>query len=95
MNKWKTSQLKKLAEVLASIKNEADMLCFLRDLCTAEELIEMSDRWEVAKMIAKGMSYRDIAEKTGISTTTITRVAHWIKNGEGGYAKMLGKERLE
>jgi TrpR-related protein YerC/YecD len=89
MSNWKTPQLKKLANVLASIKYEAEMLNFLRDLCTAEELIELAGRWEVAKLIAKGISYRDIAEKTGISTTTITRVAYWIKHGEGGYKKVL------
>lgn len=89
MKPWKTAQLKNLAKVLASIKDEAEMLNFLRDLCTSEELVELAGRWEVAKMIAKGISYRDIAEKTGISTTTITRVAHWIKHGEGGYEKVL------
>ena len=91
-SKWKTLKLKKLANVLVSVKDESDMLNFLRDLCTAEELVELADRWEVAKLIVQGMSYRDIAEKTGVSTTTITRVAHWIKHGEGGYAKMLEKE---
>lgn len=90
MNSWKTPRLKNLAKVLASIKDETETLNFLRDLCTTEELVELAGRWEVAKMIAKGMPYRDIAEKTGISTTTITRVAHWIKHGEGGYKKALG-----
>lgn len=92
MKSWKTSRLKNLAKVIASIKDETEMLNFLRDLCTAEELVELADRWEVAKMIAKGVSYRDIADKTGVSTTTITRVAHWIKHGEGGYKKALGIE---
>ncbi len=89
MSNWKTSKLKKLASVLVSVKDESDMLNFLRDLCTAEELVELADRWEVAKLIAQGIPYRDIAEKTGVSTTTITRVAHWIKHGEGGYKKVL------
>ncbi|MFA4830979.1 MAG: YerC/YecD family TrpR-related protein [Patescibacteria group bacterium] len=88
---WKTPKLKNLAKTLLSIKNESNMLAFLRDLCTLEELEVISSRWEAARMIKKGSPYRKIAEKTGISTATVTRIAHWIRHGEGGYKKLLGK----
>lgn len=88
---WKTTKLKKLAQAMLSLKTEKDMLNFLRDLCTLEELEELSSRWETVKMLEKGIPYRDIAEKTGMSTTTVTRIAHWLKHGEGGYEKVLGK----
>ena len=65
------------------------MLNFLRDLCTLEELEELSARWEAAQLIAKKMPYREVAEKTGLSTTTVTRIAHWLHHGEGGYATAL------
>lgn len=65
------------------------MLNFLRDLCTPEELHELSERWDIAQMLAKGESYRSIAAKTKVSTTTITRIAGWLNNGEGGYAKAI------
>ena len=90
---WKTPKLKKLASALLSIKKEKDMLSFLRDPCTLEELEELSSRWKVAQMIAQGMPYRKIAEKTGVSTATITRIAHWLKHGEGGYEEAIQKAK--
>lgn len=89
MKNWKTKQLKKLASTFVSIKSENDMMSFLRDLCTLEELEEMSRRWEAVEMIDKGITYREISEKTGLSTTTVTRIAHWLNNGEGGYRQAL------
>jgi len=93
MKNWKTPKLKKLTKAFLSLKNEKETLNFLRDLCTLEELEEMSRRWEAVQMINKGLSYRKIAEKTGLSTTTVTRIAHWLKHGEGGYRKVLEKSR--
>lgn len=86
---WKTSKLKKLTRAFFSLKKEQDMLDFLRDLCTLEELEELSSRWEAVQMIGRGLPYREIAQKTGLSTTTVTRIAHWLKYGEGGYRKAL------
>ena len=62
---------------------------FFRDIATLEELQGFSDRWKVAQMLDKGIPYRKIAKKTGVSTATITRVAHWLNHGEGGYQLML------
>ena len=86
---WKTSKLKRLAEAFLGIDKKNDMMNFLRDLCTAEELIEMSRRWEVVELLNKNIPYRDIAKKTGVSTATITRISFWLKNGEGGYKSAL------
>jgi TrpR-related protein YerC/YecD len=91
MPTWKTAKLKKLSQTLLSIKDEKEMLAFLRDVATFEELDSLSSRWQVAQMIDKGIPYRKIAEKTGLSTATITRVAHWINHGEGGYRTALNK----
>ena len=74
-----------------SIKKEVDMQNFLRDLCTLEELDELSNRWKAAELLNKGLPYREVATKTGMSTTTVTRIAHWMKHGEGGYKKILKK----
>jgi len=93
MKSYKTPKLKRLAKAFGSIKNDADMLHFLRDLCTIEELEELSSRWEVVQLLDKDMSYRDIAGKTGVSTTTITRIAHWLNHGEGGYKAALQKTK--
>lgn len=90
---WKTPQLKKLVGAFLSLKKEDDISNFLRDLCTLEELEGMSKRWEAVHMVEKGESYRDIAQKTGLSTTTVTRIAHWLHHGEGGYKKALENEK--
>lgn len=91
MKTWKTKKLKNLADIATSFKTQAGMLNFLRDLCTLEELEEMSKRWEAVTLIEKGIPYREIAKKTGLSTTTVTRISHWLHNGEGGYAEALQK----
>ncbi len=92
MTTWKTPQLKKLTKALLSLSTEKDMLNFLRDLCTLEELEELSERWEAVRLLDKGLSYRQIAEQTGLSTTTVTRIAHWFHHGEGGYIAALKKK---
>ncbi len=86
-------RLKLLIEAVSAIKNPQDLSDFLQDLCTPAELESLADRWEVAQLIDAGENYRDIAEKTGISTTTITRVGRALKYGTGGYKKVLSKSR--
>ena len=89
MKTWKTPKLKKLAHALVRIQHEKDMLAFLRDVATIEELDSLSSRWQAAQLIHQGMPYRKIAAKTGLSTATVTRVAHWLHHGEGGYEKAI------
>lgn len=93
MSNWKTAKLQKLAKALLSVKEEKVMLNFLRDLCSLEELEELSSRWAVVLLLKEGLSYRDIAQKTGVSTTTVTRIAHWLNHGEGGYRAALADKK--
>lgn len=93
MPSWKTPKLKKLAHAFLLINTEKDMLAFLRDVATLEELDALSSRWQAVAMIESGLPYRTIAEKTGLSTTTVTRVAHWLRHGEGGYGTALKNTR--
>lgn len=81
-----------LIKSLSSIKNERDMAAFLRDLLTIAEIEEFANRLEIARLIAKGHSYQEVADQTGVSTTTVSRVAHWLFNGCGGYYKALKKK---
>lgn len=85
--------LKNLVHAFRSRKTDADMENFLRDVATLSELQSLSERLEVARLLAKGLSYRQIAKETGASTTTVTRVAHFIENGEGGYRSILNTHR--
>lgn len=89
MAKWKTIKLKRLAKTLLLLHTEKEMLSFLRDVATLEELNELSNRWDVVLRLKNEENYRDIAFRTGISTTTVTRIAHWLNHGEGGYRTAL------
>lgn len=82
-----------LVHAFRSRKTDADMENFLRDIATLSELQALSERLEVARLLAKGLSYRQIAKETGASTTTVTRVASFIENGEGGYRDLLHTHR--
>ena len=88
-NHWQSKQSKELFKAIMKLKNEKEAAKFFRDLCTLEELKEMASRWQAVKMLNNGRPYREIAQKTGLSTTTVTRVAHWLKYGEGGYKLVL------
>ena len=90
---WKTQKLRSLARALLSIKKEEEMLVFLRDVATLEELRELANRWEVAKQLDQGRSYRDIGRRLKVSTATVTRIAHWLNNGEGGYKLALSRRK--
>jgi TrpR-related protein YerC/YecD len=82
-----------LCDALLSCKSEQEIADFLRDIGTLSELQAWGERLEVAKHLAKGLSYRDIATVTGASTTTVTRVAKFIENGPGGYRRYLNVHR--
>jgi TrpR-related protein YerC/YecD len=84
---------KSLSAAMQSCKTDEEMANFLRDIATLSELQAMGERLEVAKLLAQGMSYRKVAAQTGASTTTVTRVAHFLENGEGGYRKVLNTHR--
>ena len=74
-----------------------DLKAFLIDLCTPAELRALSERWHVAQILNEGeKSYRDIQAETGVSTTTIGRVARFLRDEpHGGYRIILGrKEKL-
>ncbi|QDH70397.1 YerC/YecD family TrpR-related protein [Marilutibacter alkalisoli] len=78
-----------LAEVLAALPAPELMQAFLEDLCTPAELEAMADRWRVVPLLAQGISYREIHDQTGVSVTTIGRVARTMERGAGGYSAAL------
>jgi len=87
---WKNDPwFKALCSALKVCRTEEEVAAFLRDIGTLSELQAWSERLEVAKQLARGLSYRRVAQNTGASTTTVTRVARFIENGEGGYRKFL------
>lgn len=91
-NNWK-KELPTLCKAFLTLKTPGECKKFLRDLCTITEMRAITERFQVAIMIDKGIPYREISKETGMSTTTITRIAEWLRNGERGYSLVLKKLR--
>jgi TrpR-related protein YerC/YecD len=90
---WPTGEHEELFATIASLKNRAEVERFLRDLCTISELDAMAHRWQVARLLDEGLPYLEVAKRAHASTTTVTRVAQWLRRGEGGYALALRRRR--
>ncbi len=90
---WRTPNVEALFGAILHLETPDEAAAFFRDLCTLGELHDMSQRWAVVRMLDQGLHYVDISRSTGASTATITRIASWLKHGEGGYRAMLAKER--
>lgn len=88
----RTAHEKGLIKALAQLKTEKDAAAFIRDLMTPQEIDEFAHRLEIARLLYDGHSYVEIAETIGVSTTTVTRVAHWLYSGCGGYWKFLNEK---
>ena len=74
-----------LCKALTSLDSVEDCRNFLRDLCTPAELQALVDRWQVVELLEQGLTYRKIHDLTGVSVTTIGRVARFLTDGFGGY----------
>lgn len=74
-----------LFNAILTLKNVEECRAFFRDLCTPAELQALADRWAVVGLLQQGTSYREIYKQTGVSVTTIGRVARYLTNGNGGY----------
>lgn len=92
-NTWrKNPTFKALCAAFVRCNTVRDVANLLRDVATLSEMQALSERLEVAGLLLSGLPYREVAQKTGASTATITRVAGFLNNGEGGYRKALGKD---
>ena len=90
---WPTREHRDLFETVASLRTKEEAQRFLRDLCTRAELDAMAHRWQVAQLLDQGLPYLEVAKKAHASTTTVTRVAQWLRQGEGGYRLALQRRR--
>ena len=80
-----------LFATIAGLRTPQEVQAFLRDLCTRGELDAMAHRWQVAQLLEEGLPYLAVAQRAHASTTTVTRVAQWLRNGEGGYRLALSR----
>lgn len=90
---WESEQTKELFQAILKLKNLKECEDFFRDLMTLHEIEEMANRFQIAKMIDRGLSYLEIADKAQVSTTTVTRVGHWLHHGRGGYRLVIDRMR--
>ncbi len=91
MKKIRNEETDILFEAILSLSNIEECRNFFDDLCTRKEIIDMSQRLTVAKMLSDGEKYLEISEKTGVSSATISRVGRCIADENSGYAKVLKK----
>ena len=80
-----------LADALLVLRTRDEARRFLRDLCTLGELEALAHRWQIAQLVDSGRAYLDVAETVHTSTATVTRVAHWLRHGAGGYSLALDR----
>ena len=83
--KLKTEAVDHLFQAVLTLKDINECYTFFEDVCTVNELLSLSQRYEVAKMLRSGRTYLEIAEKTGASTATISRVNRSLNYGNDGY----------
>ncbi len=90
--KLQTNAVDQLFDAVLCLKTKEECYAFFEDLCTVNELLSLSQRFEVAAMLKKHKTYLEIAEKTGASTATISRVNRSLNYGNDGYTMIF--ERL-
>jgi TrpR-related protein YerC/YecD len=92
-HRWASPEIRELLNTILELEGSDEAERFFRDLCTLAELEAMAHRWQVAKLVDEGLPYHEVSRRTGASTTTVTRVAHWLRHGENGYRLALDRQK--
>jgi TrpR-related protein YerC/YecD len=82
-----------LYTAVAALRTAEECRAFFRDLCTPAEIQAMADRWAVVDWLIRGVPYREINRATGVSVTTISRVARCLADGNGGYSLIVRRTK--
>lgn len=90
--KIRTEVVNHLFDAILTLQDREECYTFFEDVCTVNELLSLSQRFEVAYMLREHKTYLDIAERTGASTATISRVNRSLNYGNDGYDMVF--ERL-
>lgn len=92
----RTEAVDHLFDAILTLKTKEECYTFFQDVCTINELLSLSQRYEVAKMLREKKTYLEIADKTGASTATISRVNRSLNYGCDGYDMVFSRlERNE
>lgn len=86
-------EVQQLMRAFLTLRSEEDARAFMTDLCTPREISDFAQRFAVARHLEEGDSYMSVQEKTGASSTTVSRVSKTLNDGEGGYQQVF--ERLD
>ncbi len=89
MRKITRRDIDELYAAILTLESRSEAQKFFRDLLTETEIRELAERWKTARLLDRGMPYTRIIEETGISSTTVARVARWLRRGAGGYRLVL------
>lgn len=89
--KLKTDAVNQLFDAVLTLETREECYAFFEDLCTVNELLSLSQRFEVAAMLKEQKTYLEIAEKTGASTATISRVNRSLNYGSDGYELVFNR----
>jgi len=81
--------IKNLATLLSQLDSEGDIQALLQDLCSPSELQALAERLHILPLLEQGIPYRTIAKDTGMSITTIGRVARCMREGANGYKSIM------
>jgi len=92
---WRTKDTSALFEAVLTLRTEEEAAAFFRGLCTLRELIDLSHRWAVVRLLELGHNYRQIAQDSFPTTATITRINQWLNHGAGGYRLVLDRLQRE
>ena len=88
-NNIRRTEVDHLFEAILTLKDKEECYTFFEDVCTINELLSISQRYEVAKLLREGQTYLDISNATGASTATISRVNRSLNYGNDGYDLVL------
>ena len=91
----KSEPVDHLFEAILTLKSKEECYSFFEDLCTVNELLSLSQRFEVAAMLKEHKTYLEIAEKTGASTATISRANRSLTYGNDGYEMVFSRMKEE
>ncbi len=89
----RTTAVSELFEAILTLQSEEECFDFFEDVCTVNELLSLAQRFEVAKMLKEGHTYMEVAEQTGASTATISRVNRSLNYGKDGYEMVFARMR--
>ena len=95
MDKLHTSSVEYLFDAILTLKTREECFRFFEDVCTVNEILDLAQRFDVARMLTEGKSYTEISGETGASTATISRVNKCLQYGSDGYRLVMERMKEE